>query len=321
MNIITYNVLSSELANEDWFANSNPEFLKTEYRMKKLEDIFLSFISDNCIICLQEVSDIFSNLFSDFFSNKDYQYIDCVRYQKLGIAIAIPNELFVVKNVFIRSINEYISKDIIEKNFGLKFEYNIVKEILSAIDEKREILIVKLCHKDTTKEFIVSTIHFPCKYTKPFLMLTYCVYLKVVLSKLVDKYPIILTGDFNSNMNGLEYEFLTKGTISKSNPFLKDIKFDDICDTLAEFNSIFPETNFTLKNSEIYENTCVGCQNKINVGFTLDYIFYSKLEILETKVLSDFCVEDIPEGQSVKTLPSESFPSDHFPLYAKFQFN
>src|SRR5581483_4842906 len=112
----------------------------------------------------QEVSETFSDSFLSFFADKNYQYIDCVRKQKLGIAIAIPNDVFLVKSVIVRSVNEYIDHDVIVKNFGTRFEYNTVKEILEAMDEKREILFLKLLHKDTNKEFIVSTIHLPCKY-------------------------------------------------------------------------------------------------------------------------------------------------------------
>lgn len=92
--VITFNILSSELAKKEWFPDTDEKYLDKNYRLNKLTDLFVEYIDENYIFCLQEVSGEWGEKLAKFFSNFNYTFCHAPFVKKngrLGVAICYPN--------------------------------------------------------------------------------------------------------------------------------------------------------------------------------------------------------------------------------------
>lgn len=67
MNIISYNILCTDLAIEKEFPTIDEEFLNNENRFKKILCELLDGVSNNTILCLQEISEDWCGKLHTFF--------------------------------------------------------------------------------------------------------------------------------------------------------------------------------------------------------------------------------------------------------------
>jgi len=283
MKLVTFNILSSELANPEWFKNSSEEHLDSAYRFNKIRDILTTFIDQKYIICLQEVSTEWDQKIREFILEIDnYHYISDLRHKKLGLGICIPDN-YNVRNIHKISLNENI------KNFYSNPE--VPEEIRLAKEEPRNVLILEL---DT---FFIANIHMPCKFTMSLFMEIYTLSLMEAVNHIVGKSPMMLVGDFNSTYLGNGYKILTEGIkYGKNYELLKN--------NISDENCFDP---FIDAQGDNHTTTCIACQNGENVPFIIDYIFYRDLTINSIEVL----------GTDI-SLPSQTHPSDHFPIICDF---
>lgn len=73
INVITFNILSPDLIKKEWYPDSEEITLDQDYRFEKIKEIFGSFIKDNYIFCLQEVSSKWAKKLGQYFSTIGYQ--------------------------------------------------------------------------------------------------------------------------------------------------------------------------------------------------------------------------------------------------------
>lgn len=285
--VITFNILSSELATPRFFPDTQERYLDANYRFPKLIDLLDKYILDNYIICFQEVSSEWNSKLGKFFELYGYGY-NFVEYDmKLGVCICYPKLLFNKLDSHNIRIGEEISKSLPNTTND---------QIISAKNDKQRLLILKLEDLILHKNLFIITYHMPCKFTQPTLMETHVLFCMKVINELVDKDPVIFVGDFNSKHNFNEWNILAKG-IYKTDNSKEILKLFPIC--LNHFNDSMNE-----------ENRKITCYNQPNKEtFIIDHVFYRNIKL----IYSDVIHYELP-------IPSADFPSDHFPLIAHFEY-
>lgn len=307
INIITYNILSSELATEAYFPSTNPIHLQSYHRLNMILMFLNKYIGNNYIICLQEVSTEWSETIGSHVNKFGYEYHYVPYDERLGVIIAYPaiNEENI--NYSLMGMGEYRVGDIIRQNM---LSFTSDKEILDAMDSKQKLLIIKLFDSRTKKILNIATYHMPCKFTKQTFMETHIMFCMKQINEFVMEEPVIFTGDFNSKFGENNYNLLTRCIPSTLNSQQITYLYPTV---LRPFND---SLSFNL-------NRDFTCYNQINKEtFIIDYIFYRNItlnrsEVVKTSLFSD----DKSTNQTNPTLlpiPSEYFPSDHLPIIGTF---
>ena len=76
MNLVTYNVLSSSLASPSYFVECDPKHLDSENRYEKLLELLKEEMDRReAVICLQEVSQLWSGRLHAFFLKHNYYFV------------------------------------------------------------------------------------------------------------------------------------------------------------------------------------------------------------------------------------------------------
>lgn len=249
--IMTWNILSDQLAYN--FPEVNPEHLKWPYRQKLIYQEILRINAD--IILLQELDhyeDMHKELkikgYSSIFQQKKGWHDD-------GVAI------------FFR-----------EKMFELKQKYSIL------LSGSQVALGMKL--KKDSQEFYVFTTHL--KSFKGFDN-ERAQQVRVLLSYIegLEKLPIVIGGDFNSEPGSCAYEEINKGSWNLKSVYCFGKE--------AEF-------------------TTVKFRDELEVK-TEDYLWQNGFEVVA--YLGIPYLKDIDKGG----LPCWNYPSDHFALAADLRFS
>ena len=108
--VVTYNVLSSALADPGWFKHCDPLDLEATTRLTRVLAKLACEIERQAIICLQEVSRDWSGVLHAFFQQRNYTFIDSLyggaMTGYMGVGIAFPNGVWSAKDVDIRRVSE-----------------------------------------------------------------------------------------------------------------------------------------------------------------------------------------------------------------------
>jgi len=175
--VMTWNVLSEALA--ALMTHYPPTVM--EDRWTRIEQILHAAMeSPKMIVCLQEVAEISVTPL--------FQVAECHGYRvlydswgtpfngRMGNAILVPPSLIIVAKNRIRLGSEALMPT--AKIFA------------------QTVTSVVLQHRETTTRFVVATVHMPCRYKTPEVMME----LHSTLHRMMDvsHYPTIVAGDFNS---------------------------------------------------------------------------------------------------------------------------
>jgi hypothetical protein len=98
--VVSYNVLSSSLADPSHFKKCDPEYLDQGYRLDILMEKLMKEVERGSIIALQEVSQKWSGPLHAFFQRNGYYFV-CRHYGSgfndyMGVGIAVPNDAYEV---------------------------------------------------------------------------------------------------------------------------------------------------------------------------------------------------------------------------------
>lgn len=236
--ICTYNVLSSHLSQPDWFSSCAPEHLNPTNRLQKLQLKLEEEMEIKSIICLQEVSQLWSGKLHVFFAKNNYYFIHCLYGNKMnnymGVGIAIPIDQYIIKDSNtvrigdMRSLprekksqsNSLSLLQKLKKVWGIFFPspYSPSKKDIwqESLDRKNQLVAVTVKDKRNSRSFIVATYHMPCIFQIPAIMSIHCsLSAKYIqdLSKRQDNIPFIFCGDFNIKPDSQQYKLLTNGTL------------------------------------------------------------------------------------------------------------
>ncbi len=279
INIITYNVLSSNLA--DLMQNEKKdnklvypiEIISNDIRWHKISNFISNKLNKqipNLIICLQEVSEDWLILFASLFTKFNYKYIN-VQYGRafngnMGIMIAYPSDLIIVKSNF----------------FNIGSHVLVIDEISARAASKSNIAILVIFEKESINlKFGIITYHMPCEPLIPKIGLTHSKILYKKIIRFMKNTVWLFVGDFNMLPNTKTYRYLS----SKANCIWKD------------YLDLYPITNYSYIKG--YEFS--GC---------LDYIFYTKIKLK--------CI-NIQISKINNIIPDINNPSDHIPIVASFK--
>ena len=337
IDLVSFNCLSSHLANPKEFIHYLDTHLNATQRLQKVMCFFKKWTKEGKIILLQEVSLLWKNEFELFFLENDY-YFFSVNYGSnfsgnMGIAIAVPKNLYKVDKIEYKRIGELISKvpystpadELLDSATNMFYKYGKrIPYFSNFFDEKEreytptsstgiasqrqnQAIYLQLSEVANGEEggnndlasFVVVNYHMPCCFLQPDIQLLHAFYLLQNLWSFNNKeLPSIIGGDFNIKPDSYIYDFITDRNIPSS---LIDLIPGQFNMHLGKFVSAY-----LVKNGEEPEFTCFS-QTKWGGQFkdTLDYFFVSEgVKVAEASLDIDV----------VTKCPNSECPSDHTPL-------
>lgn len=109
--VVSYNVLSSHLAEAAHFHKCHPDHLNADGRLNKIfSKLQEEMGSSSPIICLQEVSQLWAGKFHVFFAQHKYQMITGLYGKKfngyMGVVLAYPTSIYDVLEVDIATLSD-----------------------------------------------------------------------------------------------------------------------------------------------------------------------------------------------------------------------
>jgi mRNA deadenylase 3'-5' endonuclease subunit Ccr4 len=244
--IVSYNILSSKLAEPTWFSSCKPENLDASNRLKKIKTKLKAEIDQEAIICLQEVSTTWAGALHQFFSQNNYHFITGLYGGRnngyMGVAMAVPMKSFEIRAANITRVAD--SKKIPKKS-GVEGRPSIIQQLMKRITapvsnkllqtarflnlvgspsqstdfwEKalyrfNQMVCCRLYHRKGGAEFVVGTYHMPCMFDLSSVMVAHCSLSAQLIHSFSAGLPYFFVGDFNIKPGSAEYRLLTEGKI------------------------------------------------------------------------------------------------------------
>lgn len=248
--VVTYNVLSTNLASPDYFTGCKSAYLNPIYRLSLLREKLEKEIDDGAIICLQEISQTCVNLLHPFFSTRGYYFVTASYGNKfdgyMGVGIAVSLDLYLIQKVDIVTLGntlkipnkvplgkwqQWIQKWIYSPWFALLTQLGLYHSppenpFILASQRQNQMITLELSPlEDIDKKqilfpsFFVGTYHMPCQFLNPKLMTIHSVLAAKRIQMLAkgtfnQSKPYVLVGDFNIKPTDAMYTLLTQGSIS-----------------------------------------------------------------------------------------------------------
>ena len=241
--IVSYNVLSSHLADPSHFSTLDPEHLRATNRLPVILEKLDEEMNRNSLICLQEVSYEWAGSLHTHFANKGYHMVTGLYGRKfngyMGVAVAWPTAAMKVTDVDISRLSDKREggwpvapkAGLLEKwtNTAVSLLRPTLEKLglLSrppvdawAMAENRSnvIITVKLEDKESGRGFVLSNYHMPCAYYAPKVMTIHSEMAARHVQTLAGDMPYILAGDWNIKPYSTSYQLLTTGLIDRGDP-------------------------------------------------------------------------------------------------------
>jgi mRNA deadenylase 3'-5' endonuclease subunit Ccr4 len=272
--IVTYNVLSPNLARPSHFFSTPPADLDPETRYQRVLEKLEVEVEAGSIIALQEVSREWASRLCAFFQRNGYTFIS-TQYGKvhngyMGVSLAFPNDeydaldmsMFRVTDTFSfpKKSKPAKSKDVVMAAFRYVWGYiwllfsTLVQPLFDLYrkfvkqkkpdnfweqSESRQNVAIwmRLQHRATGETFCVATYHMPCVFWDHRVMAFHASLSANEVIRLSDTDPCIYCGDYNFKPGDASYELLTTGTLASDDPVYEvpDPKFDPDFE-LAEYD-------------------------------------------------------------------------------------
>lgn len=304
INVYSFNVLSTHLADPSFFIYCNPENLNPANRTQKLVARLCIQMQKYAVICLQEVSyDLASRLFPLFQSCNYY----CVtsHYGKkmngyMGILIAFPSKKYNLMSVKMERIGDLCPAPvetpptIYTRLYNFFFPpKNVVENPMLGASKRNNVAICCVLQAiGTTDKFAVANYHMPCEYRNAELMKIHAIAVTKWVQSCAEGKPFIFAGDFNITPNSACYNAIVDGTAETflmRSAYKTFIGREPLC------------TNYSRVGNRPEFIDCI------------DYIFFSELRVLN--------VTELPNPNVINgPLPNDTEPSDHLALEMAFSF-
>ena len=338
LRVVSYNVLSSHLADPSHFSTLNPESLRASNRlpvvMKRLEEE----MDKKAVICLQEVSNDWAGSLHTHFANRGYHLVTGLYGKKfngyMGVAVAWPTSAFKVLDVdisrlsdkreggwprgpktsavenFVRGFASFVRTKL--ENIGLLSKPKVDHWKMSE-NRFNILLTVKLEDLESGKSFCLGNYHMPCAFYAPMVMTIHSEMAAKHVETLADGMPYLLAGDFNIKPYTSSYQLLTTGKIDLGDPDYPTPKFGmGWKPTISPLRSAYADADH---GEPDFTNYARVREDEPFID-TLDYIFCSD----EWKVLG---VKETPNrDQASGPFPNLDVnePSDHIMIAADMTF-
>ena len=259
INITSYNVLCSHLADPKQFSGCKPEFLDAQYRLNELFKKLDEEVSNRAIICLQEISIPWSGKLHKYFVDHNYYLVTAQYGNKyngyMGVGIAIPLDAYSIQEINIQKIGDTksIPKRAVPPWSFIRACFHVVKSFVaflissfwklliflklyvpppmkyelwdSVTYRANQMICVRLKQRGSGIIFAVGNYHMPCMFDLPPFMMAHCALSAQYLHKFAAGDPYIYAGDFNIKPDSTMYRLLTEGRVEKSVSMLKSSHF------------------------------------------------------------------------------------------------
>ena len=326
--VVTYNILSEYLCNDKTFKSPHyePKYLDNDYRYNKLKDVLNSYIMESYIICLQEVTKDMSCKLQLYFSKHAYEfYFDSYGdYYNgyMGVSIAMPWMKKVIRVEKYRlSDGKPWPKEDLRSDLRLSFlswislgylDFNPKSKRVwcKARNKRNTILSIEFEH-ETFGRYTVSTVHMPCAFRDPSIMMTYIALARQAAKKFADGNPYVLAGDFNITPQDKLYECLCN-RVFNTDILREDFNpLDDWSPNGLDLDRLH-SAHFSIHGHEP-AYTCYAINQAVNANIefknTVDFLLYNE----GFNVESADCVIS-----SSDPMPNKYEQSDHLPVSAVF---
>jgi mRNA deadenylase 3'-5' endonuclease subunit Ccr4 len=350
--IVSYNILSSELADPEYFTKCKPEHLHKSNRLPKIllklqEEIDSSPDDTPAVFCLQEVSHAWATSLHVFFAERGYHMVTGLYGGKfngyMGIATAYPTKSFETLKIDLVRLSEKKKggwprkpRDP-EPTVLRKYVYDPIANPMKAAyryyrPKKREqdawqysqwrynqFIAVKLKNREEgSTPFWLGNYHMPCAFRTPAVMNIHSDLVGCRIQNLSrgnadeDPVPFVLAGDFNILPESPHYSLLRTGVLDEKDETYPDEKFS--MNWKPGFKGM-RSAYFEMNGEEpeFTNNAHNGAMNAESFIGTLDYIFLSD----EWKVKA---VKETPKKEGLEGVyPDEQEPSDHVVIAASLE--
>jgi len=256
--VVTYNVLSSELSKDSYYWHNSREDLDPPTRLKRVFKKLLPMMHRNAIICLQECSMLWVGEFHSFFQQRGYHFVASTYgwhfNGSMGVGIAFPIRRYEAKNVSIQRVSAmthgisrnhktsggsngdrldalldlagYFTSPFFRVDAGAASNEGNEDEEQPETDvweysraRQNTMVALKLePRQNVHRPFVVATYHMPCAYWSPQVMVIHTALAAQCAHKFANGHPLILAGDWNFKPGSAPYQLLTTARLPVTNP-------------------------------------------------------------------------------------------------------
>ncbi len=330
--VVTYNILARQLCSTTNFKapNYDEQYLTPEYRYSKIWANLDTYITNRYIICLQEVDAVWSGQFQVDFESLNYNFYFHGYGRQfnnyMGVAIAVPRELKVTsidrhrmadsKEWPKHDQNEIIGAKWMKFLSGGYIDYTARDYyVWRSMRDKWNFMLTVCIEQTDGQMFFVGTLHMPCSFRHPSIMLTYTALAMQHIQQLAGQNKYILAGDFNFDPDCNCYQLITTGHINDSilnsdyipedSWRISQLELSPMTSAIKQCQGQEPTwTNYALNN-------CFGSDTTAFKA-TIDYIFISS----NWKVIDSFA--NPPEDCAL--CPNKDHPSDHMLIWSQLGY-
>lgn len=337
--IVSYNLLSSSLAEPSHFPACNPTDLNATVRLQRLMNKLEGPVASRSIICLQEVSLEWSGHLHAFFANRGFHLMLASHGSYfngyMGEGLAFPLDLFEAVDLRIERLTDMMKWPSRVKKVGLvKLFSDIQGRFQKAAQalfgngnmkrtRKREpwahargrnnrFIFARLKSRTNGARVCVGTYHMPCVFWSPPVMMIHSALVVRSFQELCGSDPGILAGDFNIKPSDSSYEMIISGKVDESHPDFPTASPDGKLPQdwfprpLAPMKSAYREVLGEEPNFTNYAKV----ENQPPFIETLDYLFCTvDVDLVD--------VIRLPHRNEVQgPLPDRAEPSDHIMIGA-----
>ena len=338
--VVTYNVLSSHLAEPTYFTHCDPENLDADTRLARVMEKLDAECARGAVIGLQEVSMSWSGRLHAYFAKRGYAFIVSL-YGKpfnnyMGVGLAVPLDVYELVGSDVARLSDTVKFPRVKENevklgpltplYTLFVSKPIrlwrkITDYRPPMDEWQtargrfnSILHATLRCKKSKVSFGVSTYHMPCMFRTAADRRVMTIHASLAAQYALNQsagLPTVLMGDFNLKPGDAGHTLITTGDLDESHeayPIMPDRYSGEpfVVKPPQKMQSAYvrvngEEPNFT-NNAQIKDD-----EPFID---TLDYIFVTD-DIQVTEVL------DLPHRDNINgPFPAATEPSDHIMLAA-----
>ncbi len=342
--VLTYNVLSPELASPSFFTSCDPEHLVKPKRLEMLKEILEHNVQKQAVLCLQELTREWAADLTAHLEARDYTLVTALYGRRfngyMGVALAYPRARYAAEKIDFTKLGDLVAmpkrapkpEGVVANALALvRSGWSAVRAFFPAAPappfdpwaqaERRENVLVsaRLRCRDTGRSFCVSTYHMPCLFgsaEKVQVMNIHAALAAERAEAFADDAPFVLAGDFNIQPDSSPYEMLTCGSLPADHPEMPPAR-EGVGLEWAPARAVALRSAYSAAGREPeLTNLAINKFSPTPFVGTLDYLFLSS----EWSVSG---VRELPSRASlgVPSLPSASEPSDHLMLYADLELH
>ncbi|QPG76543.1 hypothetical protein FOA43_003932 [Brettanomyces nanus] len=318
--LMSYNTLCQHYATQKMYRYTPSWALAWEYRRKKLTEEISNYKAQ--VICLQEVeTKTYEDYWSPLMEKRGYRGVFHCKGRAKTMSEKNAKKVDGCATFFKTDIFQLVDKKLIDYSGVVMTQdkFKKTEDLFNRFANKDNVaLVLVLQHVSTGSKVIVANthLHWDPEYNDVKTM-----QVAVLLDELqgmvrkyspsredINKLPMVICGDFNSQRDSAVYQLISQGVSKKhkdmddrdygrftSEGFNHPFHLDSAYDCLGEL----PFTNFTPAFTEV-----------------IDYIWYSTQPLRVKGLLGK---EDSEYTNKLIGFPTADCPSDHIPLIAEFE--